>query len=781
MEHHVIGPSGDMNSPLKHFTNAKKKINSIFSEIGTYIKEFSAFLESMEKDESGVELDKTLKEEVNQAFDQVFGIKEMLVRDHMKVVFFGRTSNGKSTVINSMLWNRILPSGIGHTTSCFLSIEGCDDDVEDVGYILCGDSNERMSIESVMQLSHALSQESMSCDNIIQIFWPKKKCALLKDDVVLLDSPGIDVSTDLDNWIENFCMDADVFILVANAESTLMQAEKNFFHRVNSKLSKPNIFILNNRWDASASEPETMEQVRKQHMDRGIAFLADELKVIDKEQARNRVFFVSAKEVLHSRVKKSPIPESPMHSDYMAEGFQARLLEFSNFEREFEECISRHATRTKFSSHTQRAEKVIDVMFKHAQWLHTSASEMIKESEVRRTKLLSRLREIDEQLRIIHNQSRESIALVSNEAEKQVRTAMSDEIRRLPFLVDDFQLPFHPNPMVLRVYKDELYKHIQEGLGRNLTARCSAALQKQINRNKQNMIDGIKPLLLIYPTDNEAQQHNGVEDSNGVEIVQPSFDISYDIECASLCADFQEDIEFKFSLGVFQIIERLVGAKDGRRMRLGGVMVERPQIPAIQHPAGARAHPAIPDNHEGIHAVPQPMAPKDLALSLASGYMNFTEAHSTAFVATMGMLPYVFWRSVGWRVLAITGAAYFSLYFYERLTWTSGAKERALKRQFVEHATDKLKYIIDFTSTNCSHQVQQELSQTLSRLCCDVDSARNELKEESEELTAQIQSLKKTQSRAKTLRNNAGWLGSELQNFSKTFLAPLHVEQNGSF
>ena len=37
--------------------------------------------------------------------------------------------------------------------------------------------------------------------------------------------------------------------------------EKNFFHKVSTKLSKPNIFILNNRWDASAAEPEMQEEV----------------------------------------------------------------------------------------------------------------------------------------------------------------------------------------------------------------------------------------------------------------------------------------------------------------------------------------------------------------------------------------------------------------------------------------------------------------------------------------------------------------------------------------
>ncbi|XP_010767560.1 mitofusin-2-like [Notothenia coriiceps] len=141
--------------------------------------------------------------------------------------------------------------------------------------------------------------------------WPKAKCALLRDDLVLVDSPGIDVTTELDSWIDKFCQDADVFVLVANSESTLMQTEKSFFHKVNERLSSPNIFILNNRWDASASEPEYMEEVRRQHMDRCSNFLVEELGVVDRAQASDRIFFVSAKEVLQARVQKAQgMPEA---------------------------------------------------------------------------------------------------------------------------------------------------------------------------------------------------------------------------------------------------------------------------------------------------------------------------------------------------------------------------------------------------------------------------------------------------------------------------------------
>lgn len=41
--------------------------------------------------------------------------------------------------------------------------------------------------------------------------------------ISLLFSPGIDVSPQFDAWIDKHCLDADVFVLVSNAESTLTQ------------------------------------------------------------------------------------------------------------------------------------------------------------------------------------------------------------------------------------------------------------------------------------------------------------------------------------------------------------------------------------------------------------------------------------------------------------------------------------------------------------------------------------------------------------------------------
>lgn len=51
-------------------------------------------------------------------------------------------------------------------------------------------------------------------------------------------------------------------------------------------------------------------------MDRCVNFLVEELKVVDRDQAPNRIFFVSAKEVLNSRMQRAQgMPETgePTH------------------------------------------------------------------------------------------------------------------------------------------------------------------------------------------------------------------------------------------------------------------------------------------------------------------------------------------------------------------------------------------------------------------------------------------------------------------------------------
>ena len=64
-------------------------------------------------------------------------------------------------------------------------------------------------------------------------------------------------------------------------------------------------------------------------------------------------------------------------------------------------------------------------------------------------------------------------------------------------------------------------------------------------------------------------------------------------------------------------------------------------------------------------------------------------------------------KTVGWRVIAFSVGIYGGVYMYERMTWTNNAKCKEFKRQYVDHAARKLRLVVDMTSANCSHQVQQ--------------------------------------------------------------------------
>uniref|UniRef100_A0A671NNP4 Mitofusin-2-like n=1 Tax=Sinocyclocheilus anshuiensis TaxID=1608454 RepID=A0A671NNP4_9TELE len=704
-------------SPLKHFVTAKKKINGIFEQLGAYIKESSAFLEETYSNE---ELDPVTTEEqvaeVRGYLSKVAGIGEVLSRRHMKVVFFGRTSNGKSSVINAMLWDKVLPSGIGHTTNCFLRVEGTDGNE---AFLLTEGSDERKSVKTVNQLAHALHQdEDLDAGSLVCVMWPKAKCALLRDDLVLVDSPGIDVTTELDSWIDNFCLDADVFVLVANSESTLMQTEKSFFHKVNERLSSPNIFILNNRWDASANEPEYMEEVRRQHMDRCTSFLVDELRVVDRAQASDRIFFVSAKEALQARVQKAQgMPEA---GGALAEGFQARMFEFQNFERRFEECISQSAVKTKFEQHTMRAKQISEALRLIMDSVHIAAQEQRIHCLEMKEEREDRLEFIDKQLDLLTLDCKSKIKKITEEVEKQVSNSMAEEIRRLAVLVDDFHLDFHPSQVVLKVYKNELHKHIEDGLGRNMSERCSSAITaQQLKETLLIVPEGLKPLLPI-----------GIREQVDKMVPRQCFALSYDLNCDKLCSDFQEDIGFHFSLGWTMLVNRFLGPKN---TRLCVLCCQVPRPLAI-----TPVSTSMPPFPQGS------MTQEELMVSMVTGLASLTSRTSMGIIVVGGVI----WKAVGWRLIALSVGLYGLLYVYERLTWTTRAKERAFKRQFVDYASEKLQLIVSYTGSNCSHQVQQELAGTFSQLCQQVDVTRQQLEDEIRDLNSKIDQLDGLQSKS---------------------------------
>ena len=67
-------------------------------------------------------------------------------------------------------------------------------------------------------------------------------------------------------------------------------------------------------------------------MECDVGFLSHQLKVVDERTAKNRVFFVSAKEVLQLRVQSGGKQSSIQEGRGMEEGWKLRLMEFERLE-----------------------------------------------------------------------------------------------------------------------------------------------------------------------------------------------------------------------------------------------------------------------------------------------------------------------------------------------------------------------------------------------------------------------------------------------------------------
>lgn len=90
--------------------------------------------------------------------------------------------------------------------------------------------------------------------------------------------------------------------------------------------------------------------------------------------------------------------------------------------------------------------------------------------------------------------------------------------------------------------------------GSNLRARLSTALALNMENSQREMTERMSSLL----PENKRQM------SLNILPRREPFEIFYRLNCDNLCADFHEDLEFRFSWGFTAIINRFAGKQSQR-------------------------------------------------------------------------------------------------------------------------------------------------------------------------------------------------------------------------
>ncbi|KAK6040314.1 fzo-like region [Cooperia oncophora] len=733
--------------PLLRFSEAKKVLGDIYTDLGKHVDELDEVYKGLgahtggggDANDSLVPVEQA--EEIVLFRDSIKTIMETFRRDNMKVVFFGRTSNGKSTTINAMLHAKILPQGMGHTTCCFLQVQGCD---EDTGFLLHEDDPTRIPISQLGKIGHALSSDNsdlpaMGQDSLLRVFYPKGhgegENRLLQNDVVILDSPGVDLSPEFDSWIDKHCLDADVFVLVLNAESTLTQAEKSFFYRVAKKLSKPNVFILNNRWDASAAESEHIDDVKQQHLTRFRQFLVNELEVATDRDVKDRIFFVSSREVLESRLKARGLIKTP----YQVDGHQVRAMEFRDVSYPNE----------KFEAHNRRANEIIARMRANVDVVYSAANrnKEFLEKELQNSTIVFQRTVRSATSRMSNRAYREQTERLRAEVHLKVSADFSEEIMRLEAIIDRFNMPFMDTREGIIEYKRALAEFTDKCVSSDLEARCTGGLMSRIWNLENDMFQYVTQILA------EPYQHKLEE----VWRYRAPFKFSICVDAPALTKDFHEDLEFRFTFGLSAIIRRIIAYRSGQPVT---AIQTNLLTPLALRNAGR--------TNEDLHAEAMHKAVEENAM------MTQMVLTSASYLAngSIGLLIIggVVYRAVGWRVIAVTAATYGGLYLWERMRWNSHAKEQHLKEQFRVHLAARMQQVGAAHTTHCETQAMREMDQVFDGLRATVAGVHREMKEELDKSKKEIEKVDSTLKSLLTVKGKAAFLLRSLEQFSSTFL-----------
>lgn len=162
------------------------------------------------------------------------------------VVLFGAFSAGKSSLINSLLGRRILPSSPNPTTSIITYIKASDKFNKDLTARIFDEMGERIVQIDELELIIA-NEELASCIKKVEIFFD---CIWTKKGIIFIDTPGVNSINRRHTEVAfSFMKHADIIMYVSYYHHSFSKSDKEFLYQLGrvkeSTLEDNMIFILN--------------------------------------------------------------------------------------------------------------------------------------------------------------------------------------------------------------------------------------------------------------------------------------------------------------------------------------------------------------------------------------------------------------------------------------------------------------------------------------------------------------------------------------------------------
>lgn len=216
----------------------------------------------------------------------------LVENDSFKVLIVGQFSRGKSTFINALLGQKILPSYATPTTAVINEVKfGEKPAVLLYPRPTADDANPLPTEVPIDSLEDYVTVrfEDKDKPNLyarVEVFWPIDLC---RNGVELIDSPGLD-DVDLAREAETiaYLQKVDAVVMMLDAQQPASRAEVDFFSDVVSPLGHEDVFWVVNKINFVGNDRSRVEE----HVTRTIGPLV---------QSEDRIFFVNALGALEAK------------------------------------------------------------------------------------------------------------------------------------------------------------------------------------------------------------------------------------------------------------------------------------------------------------------------------------------------------------------------------------------------------------------------------------------------------------------------------------------------
>jgi len=270
---------------------------------------------------------------------------------------------------------------------------------------------------------------------------------------------------------------------------------------------------------------------------------------------------------------------------------------------------------------------------------------------------------------------------------------------------------------------------------------------------QKNMITGFTS---IFPSEYSSKAAAALQ-------YRDAFHLSINVHCNTLAQDFKEDLQFRFSLGLTNIIRRVAAFSRQRAAEHRAYAIRTGELKETDEKKEDEGKAGIMNTIVGVAEThDDDVLLRSLVLSSAA-YL----ANGGIGILLIGGLVY---RTVGIRPILIGTGVYGGLYAWERFRWNIHAKEAQLKRQLRQHLQLKLRLLQPSTTAHCDTQVQREVGEVLSRLRATASEVHRTMKNDVDTLQGGEQQLKVLVDTLNHYKGQATFLNSEIDNFETTYL-----------